>query len=518
MAGAPDGVSVSAADHGVPASTLARLILASIGVLAVLAVFRGTFASMVAVWASSVTFAYGYTVFPIAVWLFWRKRRLFLKTRLRTSYAAILVLAFLGFGWAIGSAADVKIVMQYAVVGMLISLVWLIMGAAVVRVYTFPLFFLLFAVPVGEGLVYPMMEFTAAFAVRALQLSGIAVYWEGMYITLPTGQWSVVEACSGLRYFLASAILGSLYAYLTYRSTRRRALFVLASVVLPIFVNGVRAYLTILTGHLSMMQYGTGADHLIFGWVLFGAYLLALFWVGSFWREDEALDRDVVAQNSVQTTKTSTLKPAVALCMGLAVVIIWPAWVHHLQSSVHAVSATVLNIPPEISGWRQTTTPLSEWTPHYRGAAVEVEQTYEKGVNQMGVYVAYYGEQERGTEMVTAKNALITRSDRRWRWPYKRVTQTDMGFAVTESEIFSPGQRLLVWDWYWVSGQNVRNRYRVKLVEALSWLKNGHRNGAAVILFTSIDDDPNDARAELAMFAADMLPALNEAFARAGGG
>ena len=42
----------------------------------------------------------------------------------------------------------------------------------------------------------------------------------------PSGRWSVVTACSGVRYLTASVMVGVLYAWTIYRSPLRRALFI----------------------------------------------------------------------------------------------------------------------------------------------------------------------------------------------------------------------------------------------------------------------------------------------------
>ena len=65
-----------------------------------------------------------------------------------------------------------------------------------------------FAVPVGEFLLPVFMEWTADFTVLALRLSGIPVYREGLQFVIPSGNWSVVEACSGIRYLIASLMVG----------------------------------------------------------------------------------------------------------------------------------------------------------------------------------------------------------------------------------------------------------------------------------------------------------------------
>ena len=77
-----------------------------------------------------------------------------------------------------------------------------------VRALAFPLAFLFFAVPFGEFLVPTLIEWTADFTVAALAASGIPVYREANNFVIPSGRWSVVEACSGIRYLIASVMLG----------------------------------------------------------------------------------------------------------------------------------------------------------------------------------------------------------------------------------------------------------------------------------------------------------------------
>ena len=117
------------------------------------------------------------------------------------------------------------------------------LGLRWAKILAFPFAILFFAVPFGEVLVPMLMQWTADFTVVALKVSGVPVFREGQNFVIPSGSWSVVEACSGVRYFLASLFVGALYAWQMYRSPLRRALFLLASIVVPIVANWVRAYL-----------------------------------------------------------------------------------------------------------------------------------------------------------------------------------------------------------------------------------------------------------------------------------
>jgi exosortase A len=258
------------------------------GVLLILVgMFWPTFYSMVEIWERSETFTHGYLIFPISAWLIWRQRAELAQVQPRPDLRGLILLAAAGAGWLLADAGSVNVVAQYAFIAMLIAMVWTLLGRAFVWAAFFPLMFLFFAVPVGEFLIQPLMGVTADFTVAMLRLTGIPVYREGLFFSIPSGDWSVVEGCSGLRYLIASVTLGVLYAYLTYRSWKRRLLFSLAAIIVPIFANSGRAYMIVMIAHLSDMKHALGVDHYIYGWVFFGIVMLLLFWIGSFWREDD---------------------------------------------------------------------------------------------------------------------------------------------------------------------------------------------------------------------------------------
>src|SRR5262245_6387476 len=205
--------------------------------------------------------------------------------------------------------AGVLGVSQFAVLFMTELALIAIVGLPITERLLFPLAFAFFAIPAGEILVPRMIDWTADFTITALRLSGVAVYREGNSFVIPSGRWSVVEACSGIRYLIASFMGGTLFAYLTYRSIRRRALFIAASILLPIVANWLRAYLIVLLGHLADNRVAAGVDHLVYGWVLFGVIIILLFWAGSHWREV------VPPSDAMQVKTVSNRRPVSPPCL-----------------------------------------------------------------------------------------------------------------------------------------------------------------------------------------------------------
>src|SRR5215470_9354089 len=266
--------------------TKASLLALGTALIAIMIVHIDTAASMVEIWNRSGTFAHGWVVAPISLWLVWRRRDALARTEFRPSYLGLTALALTGFSWMLAELASVTSVAQFSFVLMIPAAVITVLGWSAARILAFPLAFLLFAVPAGEFLIPTLMDWTATCTTAALRATGIPVYREGNHFMLPTGEWSVVEACSGSRYHAASLMSGTLYAYLTYRGLGRRLAFVGLAIVTPLVANWVRAYLIVMLGHLSGGQVATGVDHLIYGWIFFGIVIALMFWIGSFWRDE----------------------------------------------------------------------------------------------------------------------------------------------------------------------------------------------------------------------------------------
>ncbi len=476
-----------------------------------LAWYWSTAQSVVAIWLRSETFTHGFLIVPISVWLIWRRRHDLAAFNPRPNFLALLALALAGFGWLLGHLAGADIVQQYGLVVMIQLLVLTILGGQVVRALAFPLFFLLLAVPFGEVLQPMLMEQTADFTVFALRLTGIPVYREGQFFTIPSGSWSVVEACSGLRYLIASLTLGLLYAYLTYRSLARRAIFVALSVIVPIVANWLRAYMIVMIGHLSSMKYAVGVDHLIYGWLFFGVVMLILFWVGSFWRED--LVPRGAAPGSVQLAQRDDpfLGRIVTATIAAAVIVaVWPVAAAHLAGTGPGQSP-VLQAPPPVGGWQPIAGHLTGWTPHFLKPRVQINQTYAKDAARAGLYVGYYRNQREGAKLISSQSELVSSTDREW----GNIGETRRALVFSnetipsiETKLRGRSHYLLVWHWYWLDGQYTVNPYWAKLLQAKSTLLGRGDDGAVVIIYAPYSDRPEAATQAMQDFANAMLPAI----------
>jgi EpsI family protein len=381
------------------------------------------------------------------------------------------------------------------------------------RVLALPLLFLFFAVPFGEAFVPKLIDWTADFTVFALKASGIPVYREGNYFMIPSGQWSVVEACSGIRYLIASLMVGVLFAHLMYASRRRQILFVVASVLVPIVANWLRAYFIVLIGHLSGNELAVGVDHLIYGWIFFGVVMLLLFWIGARFRDGPrsepaggGIDRPVP-----NTERSATLAAAAA-------VVAAALWVPVAAALVPEQDTLARRVPPieGANGWRPADAPF-EWQPRFSGHGAVLRQAFERDGERVFVYIAYYAGERGAKGLVNSGNLLVAPDDARWREIARgrtAVTVRNETLKLRTATIGGAAGRFDVLWWYWVDGRVTASDAFAKALQALARLQGGSGDAAAVFLFTE-PWERGDDQERLVRFAVEMGTAIDRALAGA---
>ncbi len=492
------------------------IMLIVLAFVAPLLFYFGTARSIVEVWNSSETFAHGYIIAPISLWLIWRRRANFAALPPQPWWPALGLLLLVGAGWMVARMGEVQVVAQYAFAAMFPVIALAVFGRRLAWSLAFPLLFLLFAVPFGEIFIAPLIEFTADFTIWAVQATGIPVLRNGTRFELPTGSWSVVEACSGVRYLISSVTIGCLYAYLTYRSTTRRLVFIAMSIVMPIVANGLRAFMIVMIGHHSNMALATGVDHLIYGWLFFGLVMFLMFWIGSYWREDT----DAEAQALTDAAPAAPTPPGALRNMVLAVLAVcalWPAFAKYNEIATHNPKPVVL--APVAVTW--TAAPaFTSWAPSYMAPDATFSQAYRMdGMQPVALRVLYYRNQTRDKAVISSTNRMAGEKDKfHEAGSALRTEQVDgRAIVVRESRMQGEGVDFLVWHWIWIDGEPVTNAYIGKLRQAKIKLMFGGDDGAAVMLSSPHGEQPDQARAALRAFLGANMKSIESTLAAAAG-
>jgi len=473
--------------------------------LAVVILYWETAESIVTIWIRSATYAHGFLILPISGYLVWQRRKQLRQLAPTPDFMALLLLVGALLLWLMAWVAEVQLVQQLVFVSLIPITVILLFGTAVARAMMFPLGYLIFAVPFGEFLVAPLQDQTAWFAVKALMLSGIPVYWEGFYLSIPGGNFVVAEGCSGIRYLIASIALSSIYAYVTYRSYWRRAGFILLGIIVPIIANGIRAYGIVMIAYLSDMRIATGVDHILYGWVFFGIVMFLLFWFGSLWREPIDDDSNVSGKPQADAIMPSSNGHQTIIFSVVAIIFLaGGAYSSSLLSdSADAIAQEVgLELPKSSGAWVGPIISSDTWEPRYTGADDTLYRQYQKQDKTVYFYVAYYGSQDNGKELVGSLNRVY--DQKQWR----RVQDNDIAVtlssgkkvSMSETEIRSADKRRIIWHWYNINGTVTANRVTAKMLEAWEHLNSPKVDAMLVVVAMDYTIDPQEARDTLKDF------------------
>jgi exosortase A len=492
------------------------LVAVAFAAVAIVALYWSTAQSIVAIWIRSETFAHGFVVIPAAIWLAWRRRAELAVTPVRPWWPGIGLVFVAGAAWLVASAAGAGVVMQFALVAMVQAAIVTIIGLRAARVVAFALAFLLFAPPAGEFLVPTLMDWTADFTVAALRFSGVPVYREGNHFVIPTGYWSVIEACSGVRYLIASLMVGTIYAAVAYRSAKLRAAFLVASVAIPLVANWLRAYMIVMLGHLSNNRLATGIDHVLYGWVFFGVVMFLLFWAGSRWQEADP----PIAQGAGTAILPESGSPAAhrSMAAALAAIVAAGVWIPVNAAWVGRVASAppVMRAIAGEGGWAAAAGPTSPWKPHYTGYAAERSATYAKDGRAVDLYVAYYRQQSKARELITSGNVFVSPLDDVWRQTRADSATVDWDGGATRAntaEIVGRDNRVEVVQLFWIAGRVTSSAYVAKAYQALARLTGQGDDAALIVAYAKSSANDTTTRERLRAFMNDMSPAIARALA-----
>lgn len=505
--GAVDGVSPSSPSAKAWRTAWSVLV---IGIVVVIALFWTTSTQVVGVWNKSASFNHGFLILPICGYLIWLKRGALANLAPRPSGWGLCLMGVSGVGWILGYVGSVSMVQQFALVTMLQGLFLAVLGVAATRAILFPLGYMLFAVPAGLFLIPELQDITAIIVVKGLRLIEVPVFLDGIFISTPSGNFEVAEACSGVRFLIATVALGTLFAHLSYKSWKRQMAFIALSVVIPIIANGIRAFGIVWLAYISDNEIAVGVDHIVYGWIFFAFITIVLLLTGMTFRDGNP---DVVAvdSNMVRIAGEQSASFKQIAIVGLAAVLLsaaGPAYANHMAS--RPIPAPPGSLPaPEIgNGWQTGKLSGPIWKPQYPAAHVELMQRYQKGAAQVDLYIAYYNSQRQGAELISSRNNVTDGKNLvRAASGTRTATVEGSSRSVDWVRLMGRGQRnRAVIQWYWVAGQITSNRFYAKFLQAMDKLFSGRDASAVVIISAPYDENWKEAEKTLQDFLGSVKP------------
>ncbi len=297
-------------------------------------VLMPTILQMESVWRHSEKYMHCYFVIPIALYMIWVKRESLKGFTPQISYLPVILLIPICLIWLSAYAIDVGFVSHISQILIFQLLLWHIFGNQIILKLMYPVSFLIFLAPFGDSLTPALQEITADIGVLLLKLVDVPVYRDGLYIHTSVTAFEVADACSGLNFFISSAVISLLFSYLYFSNIIKRIIFVTFVLILSILSNGLRAFLLMLIGEKTNMAWGFGDDHYYYGWAVFGITILFCFWIGEHFADDFHSTTQISRQNFKKYLDKKPLYTNLASISVLIIFLILYIWRSSLPYSV----------------------------------------------------------------------------------------------------------------------------------------------------------------------------------------
>lgn len=233
------------------------------------------------VWATDEQ-GHGPIILALSAWLLYTQRHAL--AALPTKPVPLLgwpLLVFALLLFALGRSQEIVMFAIGSQMVLIVALLLLFHSVAGLRLVWFPIFFMLFMVPLPEALVAavtaPLKSAVSAVASSLLYSLGYPVGRSGVIMTVGPYQLLVADACAGLNSMFTLEALGMLYMKLMgYTSVGRNVALAILLIPTAFLANIVRVMILVLVTYHFGDEAGQGFVHGFAGMVLFMVALMLM--------------------------------------------------------------------------------------------------------------------------------------------------------------------------------------------------------------------------------------------------
>lgn len=476
--------------------------------------FAPTVISLHTLWLSedNPAYSHGHLLLIVVVYLVYQQWSV---QPVRLSLPGLFVLAGLSGLWFLAQLGFVQIAAQLVLVSLPVALLWSAYGLRQGLTLGWPFLLMILATPLFDVLHYPLQITTAPVVGIVLNLMNISTWVDGIFITIPAGNFEVARGCSGLSQFVVAIIIACLYSWMMSLRVASTVLMIVCAMLVAYLTNVIRIIIVVTAAQMTDMQTSLVHDHYTMGWILFGVGMAVFLWLANQQLEHhpqwlKQLNHRLAGYGQLVFTlfeQIDRLTPAFVqkqrYALPLLVLLIGPVlfWIYGPSEVVQSdklQTSTVqqlqtwqdklleqLNQPSAQVSWQmmpwqlldqeQAILPMMRWQPYVYNAQAQKQwrlQPSETRITQpdsmhqsvqstVDVAVYSYTQQTAEHEAVQYSNRVYDNEN----WRLSTTSTRQLGSqSVAESVIYqTSGLQRLVWQWYIMPGQQTASDSQAKL-------------------------------------------------------
>ncbi len=447
-------------------------------------------------WWNDPDYSHGLLV-PLISLYFVFDHRMSLKTRFfRPDYRGFLLLLS-GVGLlTLGNAGSELFLMRISLLITISGLVISFLGFNTFKTLLFPIGFLFFMIPlpaiIFNAVAFPLQLFAAQTAAFCLQVISIPVLREGNLIYLATSTMDVTEACSGIRSLMSLSAIGTLFAYITQKTSLKRGLMMFSTIPIAILSNAFRVTGTGILAEYVGEKAAQGFYHTFTGWLVFIVAFVMLLIVGYIFSKFP--DKETSKKITIQKIPQGQPRP-IWLSLIVSIFILGSGIYVNRNILLHD-SPTLLRqplsiVPIQIEQWSGQDRPFEEKTVDVLGVTDYINRHYVSSEALTGqspslwLYAGYYASQRTGKTYHSPKNCLPGSG-----WEIVEIESLPITMATGEGPetrqtinkvIVQKGlDRQLILYWYQDRGRVITSEYWAKIYLIWDSITQGRTDGAMI--------------------------------------
>lgn len=496
------------------------ILLASIGFL--IFVSFDSLDTMVYTWGARPEYSHGYLIPFITAFLIWQRKDLIEREAFSTSWIGVALVLAGSSVIIIGNISATHVISLYGFLMALVGITYSYMGSSA-RIIIIPVLFLFFMIPLPGIFLFRLSSelqlISSQIGVAVIRLFDISVFLEGNVIDLGKFKLQVVEACSGLRYLFPLLSLSFIAAYFFSVEYWKRAVIVISSIPITIFMNSFRiGVIGVLVEYWGIEQ-AQGFLHDFEGWVVFmfsiGVILLEM-WLMLVLSGDKRPFTEVFgiyypdeSPKDVEIKQRELSKPLVS-ALSILVVAAVLTLIMGQRDEVVLERKSFAQFPMQIGSWQGEKTSLDSASLKLLKLDDYIVANYVADKTNVNLYVAYYDQQETGGAAHSPKTCLPGGG-----WRIKSHTEimledTPLTAPINRFVIRQGDHRQVVYYWFQERGKTIASEYAVKWHMLVDSIKQNRTDGALVRLTARLGPHENVEVADKVLkdFARQVTPIL----------
>ena len=444
-------------------------------------------------WYDPGPYNHGILGFALTLYIFWTQKEFFMSVR--PNLLGVILLFIVNIILLIANLANIGQLQILSLSLVIVSLFISVYGFSIIKAFIKPWMMLILTLPIWNLLQLPLQDLSTWASFHVVQMFDLNVIREGHDLITPGGVFIVEPACSGLGFFLTSALYAIFVSKVNNLSRKSSCIFFLLAISFSIVANWLRIIIIVIVGAKTHMQHYIVQDHLTFGWFVFMACFIPIIIIGHrYFNEQEA---------PVKPTPTNVQKVMIWLPISsFAVIVIFAVGTLAVSSSFDKKYKLIL---PQIPAYTHINTngiTNYSWFPTSNGASSETFSYFSQDNNLFQIYLANYVKQSQGNEMIFIGNSLYDKS----RWynidkqsiPFNYSSKFENLNLVT-LEKNNHRSRLIAY-WYLIDGQYVSNKKTAKLLEVKAALKGQPGATLVAIAFDYENESKDQAITDISNF------------------